>query len=215
MDKRRRGGKVEYLIKWQGWSHDDNTWEPEDHLNCPDIMKEFEEDLKAKKEKKMKREKERQREKERDRENDREKDRHRKEKHKSSSHEKSSKNSENKSDDKIKKLKLEDGTAKLLNVKKIIDSDDDDSKSDKSIDDDAEDDKVSEPDDGPVGFERGLEAKKIVGALMEGGIMKFLMKWKDCDAEDLVPASEANIKCPQVVINFYQKRLQWVTPPQN
>ena len=32
--KRVVGGKEEYLIKWKGWDHADNTWEPVQHLDC-------------------------------------------------------------------------------------------------------------------------------------------------------------------------------------
>lgn len=30
-----------YLIKWKGWSHDYNTWEPESNLHCSDLLRNF------------------------------------------------------------------------------------------------------------------------------------------------------------------------------
>ncbi|KAG8233828.1 hypothetical protein J437_LFUL008050 [Ladona fulva] len=37
----KKGGKREFLIRWKGFSSSDDTWEPEENLNCPDLIEKF------------------------------------------------------------------------------------------------------------------------------------------------------------------------------
>jgi hypothetical protein len=152
VDSRIKGGKKEYLLKWKGYPDSENTWEPEENLDCPELISAFEDKVK----------------KDRD--------------------EKSS-----------KKRKAPSASA----------TKDDDSGSGSSS---AKKKKVTEDEaNKPRGFDRGLQPERIIGATDSSGELMFLMKWKDSDEADLVPARQANVRCPQIVIAFYEERLTWHT----
>ncbi|XP_034563679.1 chromobox protein homolog 1b isoform X2 [Notolabrus celidotus] len=141
LNRRVVKGRVEYLLKWKGFSNEDNTWEPEDNLDCPDLIAEFLQSQKTAHEGKRKAA------------------------------------GEGEGGDESKSKKKKDDTEKLR------------------------------------GFARGLDPERIIGATDSTGELMFLMKWKNSDEADLVPAKEANVKCPQVVISFYEERLTWHSYP--
>ena len=41
IDDREVDGKKQYFIKWKNYSTSNNTWEPEENLNCADIIKKY------------------------------------------------------------------------------------------------------------------------------------------------------------------------------
>ncbi|XP_049720848.1 interferon regulatory factor 2 isoform X2 [Elephas maximus indicus] len=143
LDRRVVTGKVEYLLKWKGFTDADNTWEPEENLVCLELIEAFLNSQKAVKEK--------------------------------------------------------HGSKR----KSLYDNEPDDSKSKKK-----RDAAVT-----PRGFARGLDPERIIDAMDTSGELLFLMKWKDSDEADLVLAKEANVKCPQIVIAFYEERLTWHSCP--
>lgn len=132
LDKRSQNGKVEYLLKWSGYSDQDNTWEPEENLDCPSLIADYEAQLEV-----------------------------------------------------IPKVEKNNEAKKTF---------------------------ITE-DNRARGFDRGLEPDKIVGATDVTGELMFLMMWKNCQEADLVPAREVNIRCPQVVIDYYENKKPWVCKP--
>lgn len=145
LDKRVRNGVVEYYLKWKGYGDEDNTWEPETHLECSQLISEYEEKIKEKTATKQK--------------------------------------------------KASGGKRKCKSLPENVGE--------------AKENGGHEGADAPTGFERGLEADKIIGATDATGTLTFLMQWKGSGIQDLVPASQANVMCPQVVIKFYEERLNW------
>lgn len=40
-DVELKDGTRQYLVRWKGFSSKENTWEPEAHLDCPDLIKKY------------------------------------------------------------------------------------------------------------------------------------------------------------------------------
>jgi len=156
LEKRMNGNRVEYFLKWKGYTEADNTWEPVENLDCPEMIAEFEE--KWKKEQILK--------------------------------------GEQKGDKSDKKRKLNGSEPADAPAKK---------KQEATVEE------ALKKDDRPRGFDRGFEPDRIIGATDSGGELMFLIKWKGCDEADLVASKVANVRCPQVVIKFYEERLTWHT----
>ncbi|CAG0891261.1 unnamed protein product [Darwinula stevensoni] len=61
------------------------------------------------------------------------------------------------------------------------------------------------------GIEEGLVPEQIVGAAQTNGQLCFVIKWKDKDDAEIMPAAVANEKFPELVIRFYEERIEWVS----
>ncbi|XP_069093633.1 chromobox protein homolog 1 isoform X2 [Pleurodeles waltl] len=185
LDRRVVKGKVEYLLKWKGFSDEDNTWEPEENLDCPDLIAEFLQSQKSA---------------------------HETDKSDSSKR-KAESDSELGDESKPKKKKEEPDPRKNTTEAEKLEGSKRKADSDSEIGEESKPKKKKEEIEKPRGFSRGLDPERIIGATDSSGELMFLMKWKDSDEADLVPAKEANLKCPQVVISFYEERLTWHSYP--
>ena len=163
VDKRIRGGRVEYFLKWKGYPDSENTWEPEENLGCPDLIAIYEAKIK---------------------------------KPAAGSGPGPSTNPASK----------RSRDAEVVSAKKKRADSVTSTTSTSNTENQAPEDVQ------PLrGFDRGLIPEKIIGATDTSGELMFLMKWKNSDEADLVLAKTANVKCPQVVISFYEERLSWQT----
>lgn len=159
LEKRDYNGQTQYLLKWKGYTDEDNTWEPRENLDCDDMIEEFEKSLSKKK---------------------------------------TAAKAPARGGPKSRQSAPANDTNGTAGGRKSG------AKADTGG--------VGKTGTGSSGFERGLEPHRILGATDSSGELMFLMKWKGTDEADLVPAREANVKCPQVVIKFYEERLTWHTP---
>lgn len=48
LNKRVKNGIVEYFLKWEGYSEDENSWEPEHNIYYKELIENYEKELKMK-----------------------------------------------------------------------------------------------------------------------------------------------------------------------
>jgi len=68
---------------------------------------------------------------------------------------------------------------------------------------------VSEKIESNVTTPKKKIAEKIVGASDLSGQLEFLLKWQGIEKFDKITAAEANLMCPQIVIIFYEERVEF------
>lgn len=183
IDKRVVRGKTEYYLKWKGYPEEENTWEPVENLDCDELIDEFERQRAEKEQAKKKAEPTPPVKKKQ---------------------EKTKAPPVKEEPPKTKKRKTDDEDEKPEEKKE--------EKKKKSISSTPKEMKIKKDEDKVKGFDRGLDAEKIIGATDSSGELMFLMKWKGIDEADLVSAKTANVRCPQIVIKFYEERLTWHIP---
>ncbi|MBN3276348.1 CBX3 protein, partial [Polyodon spathula] len=172
IERRVVEGKVEFYLKWKGFTDADNTWEPEENLDCPELIEEFLKTLNI-----------------------------------SPEIDKASNQQlveENEVEESICLMFTPGCAYEYLHFWLRI-----------SPLDESQEANESEEADQPTGFASGFEPERIIGSTDSRGELMFLMKWKDSEEVELVPAREASVKCPQVVIAFYEDKLTWHSCPED
>ncbi|CAF0869670.1 unnamed protein product [Adineta ricciae] len=165
VNHRFRNGRKEYLLAWKGYSEEENTWEPHQNLDCPDLIEEYENRL-------------------------------------------------------VQKSRYINEPSTSLKRKSSIDQTPMQNKRGRPPNDSlahrnySKQQTSSVQSEEPSAFDRGFEPEKILGATDATGELMLLVQWKGTGEADLIPARICNIKCPQVVIKFYEDRLTWITSQQ-
>uniref|UniRef100_A0A3Q3EY35 Chromobox homolog 3b n=1 Tax=Labrus bergylta TaxID=56723 RepID=A0A3Q3EY35_9LABR len=136
---RRRifNGRVEYFLKWKGFTDAENTWEPEDNLDCPELIEHF------------------------------------------------------------------------LNTHFSEENEEEQTEVGFIFKEEMTEQETEIQSDTPTNLSTYLEPECIIGSTDRQGELMFLVKWKNCDEVALLPAREASARCPQVVIDFYERKLTW------
>ncbi|XP_039292838.1 chromobox protein homolog 3-like [Nilaparvata lugens] len=197
--------EVQYLLKWKGYPEEESTWEPEKNIQCPKLLKEFNEKCSREENNENTWEPE-------DNSSDSDelkesedeyiaKERHKVERIISKKYE----------DEKVWFLLKWEGfpeeeatwePEENLFCKDLI----------EVFETERFEAVISGQtlDDASVtGFDQGLEPEKIIEAALINGEIHYLIGWSGSPETDVVPAKLANLKCPQLVIKFHEERVTW------
>jgi len=183
VDKRIRNNKVEYLLKWKGYDELNNTWEPKKHIHCEELIRDFEQ---------------------------KQKDKIKKkgiegvcEHSLSNSTVTSCASSEA---GPSKEGKITSFPQKMVTVEKTDDSNKSDLTENNSNVNDNEKN-VSEKIENNVTTPTKKIVEEVISVGYVDGRWTFLLKFQGIETLHYIPAEEANLMYPQVVINYYQERI--------
>lgn len=155
--RRISNGRVEYFLKWEGYTDADNTWEPEDNLDCPELIKDFN----------------------------------------------------------IKNAHLTEDTeevhCEIMPKEEMTDQETEIAclQSQQQTDSSVLQPNVELSDTTSLLASDQEEPECIIGSTDRRGELMFLVKWKNSEDVALLPAREVSVRCPQVVIDFYEQKLTW------
>uniref|UniRef100_H3DM46 Chromobox homolog 3b n=1 Tax=Tetraodon nigroviridis TaxID=99883 RepID=H3DM46_TETNG len=148
-------GRVEYFLKWKGFTDAENTWEPEDNLDCPELIEEFLRNTRFPQEEGL---------------------------------------------ELVPKEEMTEQEAEMVSVRTNAKVEE---LSFALLEPDEE---QTDPRDDPGA---SPEPECIIGSTDRQGELVFLVKWKNSEDVGLLPAREASVRYPQMVIGFYERKLAW------
>jgi len=174
--------KVEFYLKWKGFEPEDNTWEPAENLNCPELINAYLVTIP-------------------------DKDRRKVQAIIGSGQD----DEEIKVASTEQAAPTIEPTQTAVNGNAPPPSEEKKKTQKRKTTEENPPKKKKKSDKRTTGFDKGLEAEEILGATESNGEVHFLIKWKGVNDAELVPSKIANVKIPQMVISFYEARLTWST----
>ncbi|XP_061103220.1 chromobox protein homolog 3b isoform X1 [Conger conger] len=188
--RRVTDGKVEYYLKWKGFTDAENTWEPEDNLDCPELIEEFLKSFTL--------------------EGENEEDLSRADTY--GHHENPTEISTvhmTYTDHPVSAVCTSSQRRSTFSRNNICGV----TQNKELCGSEQQENKVPDPGEqeagSPAGLLSQLEPERIIGSTDRKGELMFLVKWKGTEEVALLSSREASARWPQVVITFYEEKLTW------